>query len=74
MSERQEFERLVAQVDLMVAESGNPDGFDARRWVGAWLETPVPALGGKPADFMNTTDGRARVSRLLARAQSGAYS
>lgn len=67
-------ERLIGQVKAMVVESGNPDGFDADRWVGDWLERPLPALGGaRPADFMDTMEGQELVSRLLAQAQSGAY-
>jgi putative toxin-antitoxin system antitoxin component (TIGR02293 family) len=67
-------ERLIGQVEVMVAQSGNPEGFDADRWVGEWLERPLPALGGaKPADFMDTMEGQELVSRLLAQSQSGAY-
>lgn len=67
-------ERLIGQVEAMVAESGNPQGFDANRWLGEWLERPLPALGGaKPADFMDTMEGQELVARLLAQAQSGAY-
>ncbi len=67
--------RLVGQVSAMVKESGNPEGFDAARWVAAWLDRPQPALGGKrPAELMDTADGRSIVSDLVARMQSGAYS
>ena len=66
--------RLVGQVDTMVKESGNPEGFDAAKWVAAWLDRPQPALGGKrPAQLMDTADGRSIVSDLVARMQSGAY-
>lgn len=66
--------RLVGQVDQMVKESGNPAGFDAAKWVAAWLDRPQPALGGKrPAELMDTADGRSIVSDLIARMQSGAY-
>lgn len=67
-------ERLIGQVEAMVTESGEAAGFDAARWVGAWLERSVPALDGlKPADFMDTMEGQEIVSRLLAQSQSGAY-
>jgi putative toxin-antitoxin system antitoxin component (TIGR02293 family) len=67
-------ERLIGQVEVMVAQSGNPQGFEAERWVGEWLDRPLPALGGaKPADFMDTMEGQDLVSRLLAQSQSGAY-
>lgn len=67
-------ERLVGQVEVMVKQSGNPEGFDANRWVGEWLDSPLPALGGaKPADYMDTMEGQKLVSNLLAQSQSGAY-
>ena len=67
-------ERLIGQVEVMVEQSGNPKGFDPTRWVSAWLERSLPALGGaKPADFMDTMQGQDIVSRLLAQSQSGAY-
>lgn len=67
-------ERLVGQVEAMVRQSGNPEGFDAGRWVGDWLQRPLPALGGKkPAEFMDTMEGQNLVARFLAQSQSGAY-
>ena len=66
--------RLVGQVQTIVEESGNPEGFAAAKWLAGWLDRPLPALGGKPpAEFMDTADGRALVSDLLAQQQSGAY-
>lgn len=66
--------RLVGQVQSMVDESGNPDGFNAAEWVARWLETPLAALGSRcPAEFMDTSDGQRLVSDLMARMQSGAY-
>ena len=65
---------LARQVEKMVAESGNPEDFDAGKWLAAWMERSVPALGGKrPVEFMATTEGRASISQLLAMTQSGAY-
>lgn len=65
---------LVAQVQKMVHESGEPRGFDAAQWVNQWLEQPLPALGGAtPAQWMGTDEGLAQISKLLAQAQSGAY-
>ncbi len=66
--------RLVGQVDQIVKESGNAVGFDAAKWVAAWLDRPQAALGGKcPAELMDSADGRGVVSDLVARMQSGAY-
>jgi putative toxin-antitoxin system antitoxin component (TIGR02293 family) len=66
--------RLIGQVQAMVERSGNPEGFDAARWLGRWLDEPLPALGGeRPGDLMDTAEGRGLVSNLLSMAQSGAY-
>lgn len=65
---------LVGQVQKIVAESGTPDGFDAARWTADWLAEPNTALGGRPpGEFMDTADGRALVSALVAQMQTGAY-
>ena len=67
--------RLSRQVQTMIEESGNPDGFDAAVWVARWVDRPLPALGGKrPAELMDRSDGLALVSSIIARMQSGAYS
>ena len=66
--------KLVGQVEKMDMESGDPKGFDAAKWFGRWIEQPEAALAGrKPADLMDSSDGREAVSRLLAQMQSGAY-
>jgi putative toxin-antitoxin system antitoxin component (TIGR02293 family) len=65
---------LVGQVQAMVEESGNPEGFDAAKWVWQWLNQPVPALGGKrPVEYMDTMEGQKLVSNLLTMMQTGAY-
>lgn len=65
---------LIGQVQVMVEESGNPEGFNAAEWTATWLDRPVPALGGRrPGELMDTVDGQALVSSLVARMQSGAY-
>jgi putative toxin-antitoxin system antitoxin component (TIGR02293 family) len=67
-------QKLIGQVEIMVAESGDPTGFNAAHWVAEWLERPVPALNNaKPADFMDTIEGQELVSSLLAKMRSGAY-
>lgn len=66
--------RLVGQVEAMVRASGDPAGFNAAQWLARWLAEPLSALGGHaPAELMDTAEGQAIVSNLLARAQSGAY-
>jgi hypothetical protein len=64
---------IVDQVDKMVAEFGNPEGFDSRRWVNQWLDRYVPALGDKPRSLLGTAEGRALVKNVLAMSWSGAY-
>lgn len=66
--------RLVGQVQSLVNESGDAQGFDAAKWTAVWLAQPLQSLGGKrPAELMDTADGRTLVSKLLAQQQSGAY-
>lgn len=66
--------RLIGQVAVMVERSGDPKEFDAARWVGGWLEQPIPALGGaRPAEYMDTTTGQTLVSQLLRNSQAGVF-
>lgn len=68
------FAKLVGQLESLIEESGDPEGFDARAWIARWLTEPLPAFGGtRPADLMDTMEGQALVSAALARIQSGAY-
>ena len=68
------FGRLIGQIQTMVQESGNLEGFDASAWLSAWMSAPVSALGGaRPLDLMDTMTGQALVSQLLSQMQSGAY-
>ena len=66
--------KLVAQVQVMVEQSGDPTGFDAATWVAHWIDEPLPALGGnRPVEYMDTVEGQELVFNLVARMQSGAY-
>ncbi|MDO3615384.1 DUF2384 domain-containing protein [Ralstonia pseudosolanacearum] len=66
--------KLIGQVQTMVEESGNPEGFDAAHWVAQWIERPNAALGGRrPAELMDTVAGQELVGAVLAKMQSGAY-
>lgn len=65
---------LIDMVQTMVEQSGDPSGFDAARWVSAWLTKPLPALAGEtPASYMDTFEGQKLVAELLSMTQSGAY-
>jgi putative toxin-antitoxin system antitoxin component (TIGR02293 family) len=68
--------RLLGIARDIVDNSTAPEakGFDSAKWLGQWLETPQPALGGrKPADFIDTPTGLAIVTKLLGAIESGAY-
>lgn len=65
---------LIGQAAQIVKESGEPKNFDAGKWVAAWLDRPLGAIGGvRPETLMDTAEGRELVSDTLARMQSGAY-
>ncbi len=67
-------QKLIGQVESIMAESGADSDFNAAHWVAQWLEQPLPALGNaKPADYMDTVVGQELVASMLARMQSGAY-
>lgn len=66
--------RLVGQVEQIVRDAGATPDFDAAKWVAAWLDRPLPALGGqRPGTLMSTAEGREIVAGLVAQMQSGAY-
>lgn len=66
--------KLVGQLETMVEESGNPEGFDAPGWLSTWLRECLPALGGvRPIDLLETMEGQAMVAQALAQIQSGAF-
>jgi uncharacterized protein (DUF2384 family) len=66
--------RLVGQLEAIVQESGNAEGFDAAAWMSRWLHEPLPALGGvRPIDLMDRMEGQGVVATALAQMQSGAY-
>ena len=67
-------ECLIGQVAIMVEESGNTIGFDAARWVGWWLDQPIPALGGaSPSDFVGILTGQRLLSQVLLQSQAGVF-
>jgi putative toxin-antitoxin system antitoxin component (TIGR02293 family) len=66
--------KLVGQLEAIVEESGEAEGFDAAAWMSRWLREPVPALGGaRPIDLMDTMEGQALVATTLSQIESGAY-
>jgi len=68
------FAELRDQVQRMVSESGDPTGFDVDIWLTRWLAKPIGALNGAtPNSYLDTLEGRALVTKLLAQMGSGAY-
>ncbi len=68
--------RLLAHACAIVKDSTSAEAehFDVARWLGRWIETPQPALGGKrPADLLDTETGASMVERTLGAMRSGAY-
>jgi len=66
--------RMVGQLTGLIKEFGDPKGFDAAQWFGAWIEQPNPALGNaKPAEYLDTAMGADVVEATLQRMFSGAY-
>jgi len=67
-------EILIATVQTLVEQSGNPVDFNASHWVSDWLSRPLPALAGAtPASYMDTFEGQKIVTQLVTLSQSGAY-
>lgn len=67
---------LLAQAQAMADNSTAEEAktFDSAKWLGKWIELPLPALGGnKPADVIESPTGLAVVKRLLGSIESGAY-
>ena len=66
--------KLIGQVQTLVEESGEADGFDARAWTARWLSEPLPAFGGRrPIDYLDTMEGQALVGGALAVIAAGSY-
>jgi putative toxin-antitoxin system antitoxin component (TIGR02293 family) len=66
---------LIRTVEAIVEESGDPQGFNAADWLSGWLQSSLPALGGRqPAEFLCTREGQQLVWSVLGRIQSGAFS
>lgn len=65
----------IGQAQAMIEESGGIKDFAPAAWFARWLDQPLSALNGlRPGNLMDTGEGRAVVSILLSRIQSGAYS
>lgn len=68
------FLRLIEIADDMVRTTSQHTPFDAPHWIGDWLASPCPALGGRrPAGFTDTLEGFRVLEQLLAQMLSGAY-
>jgi len=66
---------LIRTVEGIVEECGDPEGLNASTWLSGWLQSSLPALGGRyPAEFLCTREGQQLVWSVICRIQSGAYS
>lgn len=68
--------RLLAQARELVDSSTAPEApeLDVGAWLGRWIETPQPALGGqRPSQLLDTETGARVVERTLGALRSGAY-
>lgn len=68
--------RLLGQAHDIVSRStaAGAATFQTAEWLGEWIETPQPALGGrKPSDLLDTPTGFEIVSRTLGALESGSY-
>lgn len=64
---------LIGRVEKIVAING-PSDFDAAKWLGSWLDAPLPALGGvRPGSYLDTVVGQDLLGNLIAISESGAY-
>jgi uncharacterized protein (DUF2384 family) len=69
-------EKLLALAQSIASNSLHPDAkkFDSGKWLGEWIESPQPALGGiKPSELLDTEAGGQRVYQVLAAIESGSY-
>lgn len=70
----QDFESLLAQLNEIIARSGYPENFDARKWLEEWITQPVPALGGKsPLELLDNEKGIEQIKQVIAAMESNAY-
>lgn len=68
--------RLVGLAQNIVEDCGAEEAepFDVGEWLGRWIQTPQPSLGGlKPADILDTPTGFALSTKLLGALSSNAY-
>ena len=68
--------RLLDVARQLVENSTAVDArnFDPYKWLGRWLWTAQPALGGlRPATLISTPTGAVAVERLLGALESGVY-
>ena len=64
---------LIGRVEEITIRNG-ATGFDPAKWLGTWLNTPLPALGGaRPGTYLDTMAGQDLLSSMIAIAESGAY-
>jgi uncharacterized protein (DUF2384 family) len=67
-------EKLIEQVESIMADSDAIDGFNAAQWVAQWMDRPLPALADrKPVEYLDTAEGQKLLAQLIAMMQTGTY-
>lgn len=68
--------RLLGLAQDVVQDCAPEDAepFDVGMWLGRWIQTPQPSLGGrKPAEILDTPTGFALSTKLLGALRSNSY-
>lgn len=61
-------ERLLVEVERLMAGQPASVRFDSRDWLNQWLSTPCPGLGGEqPKAWLDTPERLSVVERLIGR-------
>lgn len=57
---------LIGLAQKLVMQFGDPEGFNAAKWVADWMDQPLPALGGeRPSVYLDTDAGARLVEDTL---------
>lgn len=65
---------LIGQVQNIVEECGDPEGFNAAKWFGDWAFSHNSSLGGEcPADYFDTVAGQEVIANLISAIRHGVY-
>jgi hypothetical protein len=61
--------KLIGQLQVMVEEYGDPEGFNPATWLISWVQAPLPAIRDeKPAKYLRSINGQQFLSTMMAKA------